>query len=338
MTKRRNFVLGSAAAAVAASVGFVRFPGSAAEFTFKLANDQPETHPMTIESIAAAKRVREASGGRLEITVFPSSTLGSDPQMLAQARSGAIELLQTGNNIAANVFPAAALESIPFAFTSHAQLMDAANGELGRYIGNGLATAGLHAIPGAFYGGAFQMQNRVGPIDKPEDLKGLKIRVPPGPIDVATFKAFGASPAVISLAEVYTSLQAHIVDAIEVPLPSLENFKFYEQIKFCSLTHHANLVYLLVANADAWTRLPKKLQRIVEREFAFAATKASGGMLSAESTIVGKLRAQGVSFNTPAPEPFRQAISDAGLYPTWRDQYGADAWAVLERAVGKLTA
>jgi TRAP-type C4-dicarboxylate transport system substrate-binding protein len=69
------------------------------------------------------------------------------------------------------------------------------------------------------------MQNRLGPINSPTDLKGVKMRVPPGPIDVATFKAFEAAPTVISLGEVYTSLQTHIIDAIEVPLPTVENFK-----------------------------------------------------------------------------------------------------------------
>jgi tripartite ATP-independent transporter DctP family solute receptor len=333
---RRSMVLGSAAAGVVASVGFVRFPGSAAEFTFKLANDQPERHPMTFESIAAAKRVLDASGGQLDIKVFPASTLGGDPQMLAQARSGAIELLQIGNNVAANVVPAAALESIPFAFANHKELMDAANGDLGRLIADGLDKVNLRALAGAFYGGAFQMQSRVAPIEKPADLKGLKMRVPPGPIDVATFKAFGAAPTVITLADVYTSLQTHIIDAIEVPLPTIENFKFYEQIKYCSLTHHANLVYVMVANADAWARLPKKLQDIVAREFGIAADKASAGMLAAEESIETKLRGRGIAFNTPDPEPFRRAVKDAGLYPAWRDQYGADAWHALEKVTGKL--
>lgn len=333
---RKQALTAVSGAAALASIGVLRFPASAAEFDFKLGNDQTETHPMTVESVAAAKRVLEATGGRLDIRVFPASALGGDPQMLAQARSGALELLQIGNNVAANVVPVAALESIPFAFASYKQLMGAADGALGAHIGAALGKVGLRAFARTFYGGAFQIETRSAAVETPEDLKGVKIRVPPGPIDVATFKAFGASPAVLSLVDVYSSLQTHLVDAIEVPLPTIENFKFYEQIKFCALTRHANLIYVMVANPDAWAKLPKTLQEIVDREFAVAAQRASAAMLASEESIESSLRARGIVFNRPAPEPFRRAIREAGLYPKWRDAYGAEGWGLLEKAVGKL--
>jgi tripartite ATP-independent transporter DctP family solute receptor len=330
-------LLGAGGAGIAASAGLLRAPASAAEFSYKLGNDQTPTHPMTIETIAAAKRIFDASGGRVDIRVFPNSSLGNDPQMLAQARSGALEFLQIGNNVAANVVPAAALESIPFAFASYKELMSAANGELGTYIGEGLAKAGLQKFKNSFYGGSFQMQSRLGPVASPADLKGLKIRVPPGPIDVATFKAFGGTPTVISLGDVYTALQTHIVDAIEVPLPTIENFKFYELVKYSSQTAHSNLIYILVANQDAWAKLPKKWQDLVEREFGAAALQASAAMLEDERSIQARLEAQGVAFNRPPAAPFRKAIRDAGLYPQWRDLYGAPAWELLEKVTGKLT-
>jgi len=335
ITRGRLLAVGAGAGAFA-SIGFLRYPAGAAEFSYKLGSDQTPTHPMTIETIAAAKRVQDASGGQLEIRVFPQSVLGSDPQMLGQARSGALEFLQIGNNILGNVVPVAALWSIPFAFGSFKQFMGAANGPLGEYIADAMSKIELRSVA-AFYGGAFQMQNRLGPINSPADLKGVKMRVPPGPIDVATFKAFDASPTVISLAEVYTSLSTHLVDAIEIPLPTFENFKFYELVKFCSITSHSRLIYLLVANNDTWTRLPKKLQDIVNHEFGAAASAASTGMADAENSLEATLRSQGVAINRPASEPFRRAIRDAGLYKTWRDQYDPAAWRLLEKTTGQLT-
>jgi tripartite ATP-independent transporter DctP family solute receptor len=325
-----------AGAGAFASIGILRYPGSAAEFSYKLANDQTPTHPMTIAAIAAAKRVLEASAGRLEINVFPASVLGGDPQMLAQARSGALEFLQIGNNILGNVVPIAALWSIPFAFSSFKQFMGSANGPLGSYIGDALLKIDLRMVA-PFYGGAFQMQNRLGAVNSPADLKGVKMRVPPGPIDVATFKAFDATPTVVSLGEVYTSLQTHLVDAIEVPLPTFENFKFYELVKFCSITSHSHLIYVMVANDGAWARLPKNLQDIVNREFGAAASTAATAMLDAETSLEGTLRSQGVAVNHAPSEPFRKAIADAGLYKSWRDQYDPQAWKLLESATGRLT-
>jgi tripartite ATP-independent transporter DctP family solute receptor len=333
---RRRFLASGAAAGAFASVGILRWPGEAAQFTYKLANDQTPTHPMNVATVDAIKRIQDGSGGQIEIKLFPSSVLGGDPQMIAQLRSGALELLQIGNNIMGSVIPSAALLSMPFAFKTPQQYQAAANGPLGAYIGTAGAAIGVRKFETAFYGGFFEVQNRVRPINVPADLKGLKIRVPPGPIDVGTFKAFDAAPTVITLSEVYTSLQTHLIDGIEVPLPTVRNFKFYEQVKYCSLTHHSGLAYLLFANGDAWQRLPKNLQEIVDRELNAAAAAASKSMASQEASVETELTADGMTFNRPALEPFGQVIRASGLYKQLRDQYDPKGWDMLERTTGKL--
>ena len=337
MTVSRKRLLGLGVGAGAfASVGILRWPGDAAQYTYKLANDQTPTHPMNVTTTDAIKRITEASGGQIEVKLFPSSVLGSDPQMLAQLRSGALELVQMGNNIMGSVIPAAALLSLPFAFKNPQQYQAAASGPLGAYIGDAATKIGLRKFDTSFYGGFFEIQNRLRPINVPADLKGLKIRVPPGPIDVGTFKAFDASPTTITLAEVYTSLQTHVIDGIEVPLPTVRNFKFYEQVKYCSLTHHSGLSYLLFANADAWHRLPKNLQEVLDRELGAAAAAASKSMVAQEVSVEAELTAAGMTFNRPVLEPFSQVIRSSGLYHQLRDQYDPKAFELLEKTTGKL--
>jgi tripartite ATP-independent transporter DctP family solute receptor len=335
---RKRFLAAGAGAGAFASVGILRWPGEAAQFTFKLANDQTATHPMNVHTADAVKRIADASGGQIEVKVFPASILGSDPQMLSQLRAGAIDLVQIGNNILGSVIPSAALLTMPFAFTGSQQFQSAANGPLGAYIGAAGAKIGMRKFDTAFYGGFFEVENRVHPITAPGDLKGLKIRVPPGPIDVGTFKAFDASPTVITLSEVYTSLQTHLIDGLEVPLPTFHNFKFYEQTKYCSLTHHSGLAYMLFANADAWQRLPKNVQEILDREFGAGAVAASKSMTAQEVSVETELTALGVAFNRPALEPFSQVIRAKGLYRGWRDQYdpSGQGWELLEKTTGKL--
>lgn len=334
---RKRALAGGAAAGAFASIAVLRWPAGAAQFTLKLANDQVATHPMNVSNERAAKRIRDASNGQLEIGLFPNSLLGGDTQMLAQLRSGAIDLMQSGNNVLGNVIPAAALLSIPFAFTSQQHYQAAADGPLGAYIGGRAARIGLRAFPTTFYGGFFDIQNRLRPIDAPGDLRGLKLRVPPGPIDVGTFKAFDASPTVITLGEVYTSLQAHLIDGIEVPLPTLQNFKFYEQVKFCSLTQHSALAYLVLANADTWRRLPKNLRDLLDREFDDAAKDAAKLLAAQEATIQSTLTGEGMVFNRPALEPFGRVLRNAGFYRQLRDQSDPQGWDALEKATGKLT-
>ncbi len=337
MQSRGRFLAAGAAAGAFASVAVLRWPGEAAQFSFKLGNDQTPTHPMNVATAEAVKRVAEASHGQIEIKVFGNSLLGGDQQMLQQLRSGALELMQVGNNVLGGVIPAANLLSVPFAFKSPQQYQTAANGPLGAYIGAAGATAGIRKFESGFYGGFFEIQNRVRPINTPADLKGLKIRVPAGPLDVGTFKALDASPTVINLSEVYTSLQTHLVDGIEVPLPTVRNFKFYEQVKFCSLTHHSGLTYMLFGNADAWNKLPKNLQEIVDRELNAAAVSGSRSMAAQEASIEAELTADGMTFNRPALEPFSQAIRASGLYGKLREQYDPKGWEILEKTTGRLT-
>jgi tripartite ATP-independent transporter DctP family solute receptor len=335
VSRKRLLEIGAGAGAFA-SIAILRGPANAAQFSYKLANDQTPTHPMNVATAEAVKRIADATGGQLDIKLFPSSLLGGDTQMLAQVRSGAIDLVQMGNNILGSVIPSAALLSMPFAFTSPQQYQAAANGPLGAYIGGAGAKIGLRKFETSFYGGFFEVQNHLRPITVPADLRGLKIRVPPGPIDVGTFKAFDASPTVITLSEVYVSLQTHLIDGIEVPLPTVRNFKFYEQLKYCSLTHHSGLSYLLFANTDAWQRLPKSMQDIVDREFNAAAATATKSMAGQEVSVEAELTADGMVFNRPALEPFSQVIRASGLYRQWRDQYDPKGWEMLEKTTGKL--
>jgi tripartite ATP-independent transporter DctP family solute receptor len=336
LTRARVLAAG-AAAGTFASIGILRWPGQAAQFTLKLGNDQLPTHPMSMATADAIKRITDASNGQLAINLFGNSALGGDTEMLSQLRSGALELMQVGNNILGAVIPAASLLSIPFAFRSAAQFEAASEGPLGAYIGAAGEKLGLRKFPSAFYGGFFHVHNRIRPIEKPSDLAGLKIRVPAGPIDVGTFKALGAAPTVVNLSEVYTALQAHLVDGIDVPLPTLIFFTFYEQVKFSSLTSHIGLSYFLFANGDAWNKLPKKLQDLVEHEMSAAAVTASKGMAAQEVSIVDRLSGLGVSVNRPAPEPFAQTIRASGMYKTWRDQFDPKGWDELEKTTGKLT-
>ena len=335
LSRKRLLEIGAGAGAFA-SIAILRRPADAAQFSLKLANDQTPTHPMNVATAEAIKRIGDATGGQLEIKLFPSSLLGGDTQMIAQVRSGAIDLVQMGNNILGSVIPSAALLSMPFAFTNPQQYQAAANGPLGAYIGGAAAKIGLRKFETSFYGGFFEVQNRVRPITAPADLRGLKIRVPPGPIDVGTFKAFDAAPTVITLSEVYTSLQTHLIDGIEVPLPTVRNFKFYEQLKYCSLTHHSGLSYLLFANADAWQRLPKNIQDVVDREFNAAAATATKSMAGQEVSVEAELTGDGMVFNRPVLEPFSQVIRASGLYRQWREQYDSKGWEMLERTTGKL--
>ena len=334
---RGAFVASAAAAGAYASIGILRFPADAAEFSYKLALDQATTHPQSIRSAEAAKRVRDASGGQLDIAVYPANQLGDDTAIMSQVRSGAIEFIQISEAIIANSVPAAALDSAPFAFKNYADVFAAVDGPMGDYMRAEIAKIGVYPFKKFWNSGFKQMITGTKAIATPDDLKGLKIRVPPAPVELEIFRSLGASPTPINFAEAYTALQTHLVDGAELPLVTIENGKFYEVQKYVAITNHLWTGYTMLANDAAWQRLPAKLRELTESNFNDSAVQERQDVVALDTSLEQKLKEQGLTINRPNTAPFRTALQQAGFYTKWQQSFTPQGWALLEKAVGKLS-
>ncbi len=328
-----------AGAAGAAAFGILRWHrADAAEFVYKLGTDATTTMPLYAFAAQAAAKVNKESDGRLKVQVYPNSQLGTDTQMIAQVRSGAMELLHIGDNILAQLVPEANFAAIPFAFSGYEQAWSAMDGPLGKYIHAQIEKKlGLKVFDKDWEAGLRHVLTISRVVRTPADMKGLKLRVPMAPITVATFKALGASPTPIDWTEVYSALQTHLVDGLEAGFFAANAEKFFEVVKHVSLTAHQTTDYSLVANGAAFGRLPKNLQEILMRNFNEAAALERAATAKADVVLQPKLESQGVTFVKPDRAAFKEVIRKAGLYAKWRDTYGAKGFTLLEQAVGKLT-
>ncbi len=284
------------------------YPADAAEFTYKAGHDLPPSHPMNLRLVQAAKKIGEEFGGRLVVQAYPNSQLGGDSQMLAQVRSGALELLLLGDNILGQVVPAASIASLPFAFDSYGQLWAAMDGELGNYIHAKIRAIGLQVFDKGWDVGFRDVITSDRQIHSADDMKGLKLRVPEAPIQVSFFKALGASPTPISSNEMYTALQTHLVDGAEQPLSSIEANKYDEVSKDISLTEHQPTTFETLANGAAYQRLPKNLQEILARNLGEMAMLERADIADGEAELQTKLKAQGQTIVTPDRKSFRAVI------------------------------
>ena len=327
----------SGAAGAFSTIAILRYPAGAAEFTYKFATEQPENHHMTLRLVDAANNIRRDTNGRLDVKVFPNSSLGNQTQMVAMVRSGAVELISSADFILASVAPIAGITAIPFTFSDHKDALAAMKGPLGAYRRNGLAKIGVYPLEQAWDEGFRQVINSVRAVSTPGDLRGLKLRTPPSPVVTALFKALGASPTPLPMNETYMSLKTKLVDGLELPLAAIEAYKIYEVQKYVSITNHMWTAFTMLANTDAWRRLPKDLQEIAERNINRAGEIDNAEDIRLEAGMEAKLKTQGMAFNTADSSSFRSAVRNAGLYAQWRDLYGAEAWTLLENAVGKLT-
>ena len=320
-----------------ASIGLLRSPATAAaDFTYKLGINKPTTHPQVIRSIKAAQTVEQLTNGRLHIDVFPANQLGNDTEMLSQVRSGAIQLLQVPDGPLSNVVPLAAIVTLTFTFANYQQVFAALDGTLGTTVRAAITKAGLVPFDTEFCSGMKQISSSTHPIETPDDLKGFKVRVPQVALEIDAFKALGAAPTPVSFAETYVALQTHLVDGAELPIVTIDTGKYYEVQKYISILNCNYTGDTMLANPDAWQRLPPAMRDIVQKTFSQAARDERTDIVATEAAAETSLRGHGIAFNRPNIEPFRAVMRKSGIYGQWRDKFGTQVWSQLEQYVGPL--
>jgi tripartite ATP-independent transporter DctP family solute receptor len=329
---RRTLVLGASDLPL---VSTIRYAGAqTAEFNYKYANNLPISHPMNVRAQEAVDKIREETGGRVAIQIFPSNQLGADTDMLSQVRSGGVEFFTLSPLILSTLVSNASISGIGFAFPSYDQVWPAMDGELGAYVRGEIEKSNLVVMEKIWDNGFRQITSSVGPINNSDDLKGFKIRVPVSPLWTSMFTAFESAPASINFAEVYSALQTGIVDGQENPLAIISTAKLYEVQKYLSVTNHMWDGFWFLANKRAWERLPEDLREIVAKNINEAAVNERADVAALNASLLGELEKQGMVINQPDTATFRQKLTDAGFYGEWKNTYGEEAWAILEKAVG----
>lgn len=328
---RRTILQGAASTALVAGFGA---RAQTAEFVYKYANNLPVTHPMNLRAKEAADKIKQETGGRVEIQIFPNNQLGSDTDMLSQVRSGGVEFFTLSPLILSTLVPNASLSGIGFAFPNYDAVWKAMDGDLGAYVRGQISKANLVVMDKIWDNGFRQITSSSKPIQTPEDLKGFKIRVPVSPLWTSMFTAFGSAPASINFAEVYTALQTKVVDGQENPLAIISTAKLFEVQKYCSVTNHMWDGFWFLANRRAWERLPEDLRAIVARNLNAAAVSERADVAKLNAGLKDELVSKGMVFNEPEAAPFREALRKAGFYAEWKKKYGDEAWAILEKSVG----
>jgi len=335
---RRTLLKASAATAVLGGIGAPHVArAQSAEFTYKYANNLPDTHPLNVRAREMAAAIKAETNGKFDLQIFPNNQLGSDTDMLSQIRSGGVEFFTLSGLILSTLVPAASINGIGFAFPDYPTVWKAMDGDLGGFVRGEIKKAGLEVMDKIWDNGFRQTTSSSKPINGPDDFKGFKIRVPVSPLWTSMFKAFDAAPASINFAEVYSALQTKIVEGQENPLAIISTAKLYEVQKYCSLTNHMWDGFWFLANRRAWSALPEDIRTIVAKNINAAAIKEREDTAKLNANLQQELAGKSLAFNQPTVAPFRDKLRSAGFYAEWKGKYGEQAWGLLEKAVGKLS-
>jgi tripartite ATP-independent transporter DctP family solute receptor len=323
-------------AAAFATIGVIT-PLRAAEFELKFGHDLPVDHPVNVRSVQAFARIKAATKGRVQIKSFPTSQLGSDPSMISQLRSGAVEMLAMPGAFLNAIAPLASIENLAYAYPNRETVFRAMDGDLGRVIREDIqAKGGMVVLDRIWENGFRDVTTSTKPIRNVGDLAGLKIRVSPGKIRVDTFQSLGAAPTPIALSELYTSLQTHVIDAQENPLLLISQQKFYEVQKYVSMSDHIWSGYWTLFNPDVWNKLGRGIQEVVSREMASATLAARNDNVLLNRSVRDQLARRGMTFNDVDKESFKKKLVESKYYERWKAEFGPVAWAALEKYANKL--
>lgn len=333
--KRTAALLGAAALAGCGSPP----PSSGATWSARQFHNQPaQSHQHTF-LVDMWNQVGKETGGRLMVSVYPQNNqiAGSDPGALDMLQKGELEFFTLMGGILGRVVPAAEIQGLPFAFSSHAQVHQVNDGRLGEYLGRECAAKGIYRFQYGLLENGFR---QIGMIDRPirsaDDLIGTRIRVPDGEMFRDLFNSLGAQPVTINIRELYESLKNRTVDGQENPLVITEVNRLYEVSRHQSMTNHMWSGFNLLANLKFWNTLPEDIQQVVlrnvKRYVALQRTYTNDLNRQLETTLAQR----GQQFNTADVGSFRSKLGD-GFYRRWKNQLGGTGWNLLEQQVGRLT-
>ena len=255
----------------------------------------------------AADEIKKRTNGRYEIQVFPASSLGKETDINQGLTLGTVDIIYTGQLFAGREYGPAAIGGAPFMFRDFAHWQKYADSALFAELMEGYRKkTGNKVVAITYYGERHVTSNK--PINKPEDMKGLKIRVPDAPLYTMFPRAVGANPTPIAFAEVYLALQNGTVDAQENPLPTIEAKKFYEVQKYIVLTGHITDALLTIIGGPTWNKLSDGDKKIFETVLKEAATRATPQIADAEKKLVADFEKRGKTVVKVDRKPFRDAV------------------------------
>jgi tripartite ATP-independent transporter DctP family solute receptor len=260
---------------------------------------------------AFAQRVKERSGGKLDLQLFPGEQLGAQKKVNEMISSGANMMNMTDYGQLGQFLPDAGVLAGPYIFGDLAQAERLFKSPVFKDLSDRLEQKGIKIVmANGLFGARHMLADK--PIKKPDDLKGLTMRVPPSPIMVETFKAFGARPTEIAWGEVYNALQSNVVNGAEAPFGAIWGSKLQEVRKVVSKTNHQLMFTAWVTSANLFKSLPPDLQKILIEEGQTSAANLTKATVDEDDRFAQQLQKAGVQIVTDVDIPaFQKASASA---------------------------
>jgi TRAP-type transport system periplasmic protein len=319
---RKDFLRAAAASALAMPA--IGRPGRAfaqSTVTLKLGHPDPNLHPTQAIATKFSELVAAKTGGAVKIQVFAGGQLGSEVNIVSGMQTGIVDMAFHTTGFLESFFPRIQVLDLPFLFRDAKTAESLLDGPIGQQLLADMPAKGIYGFVWGHYG--WRETEAVGqPIREPGDLKGVKIRIQPGAVFAASFRACGAVPVVMDLSEVYIGLSQKTVGAVELPFVGVVSSKLYEVTKYIGLTNHVYNAGALMASKVKFDRLDQAYQKAI-RESA-AEIQPVWRETIAQRTDEGRqfCASRGMQIDATNFTAFHATMTP--VYDEFRDRIGAD--------------
>ncbi len=273
----------------------------------KLAHGLDQSHSVHKGMVFMAEKAKEKSGGKLRLDIYPGGQLGSERENVEMLQIGSLAITKVSAAIMEGFAPNFKIFGLPYIFTSREHAHRVLDSDIGKKIlldGEKFWLRGL-----TFYdAGSRSFYTKDRPINHPNDLKGLKIRVMQSPSSVNMIRAFGGSPTPISWGELYTALQGGVVDGAENNPPSFYLSHHYEVCRYYSLNEHSTIPDVLLISTKIWKTLTKQEQQWLQEAADESAEYQRMSWKESENESLRLAQEAGVTIIHPDKAPFIERV------------------------------
>ncbi|UTW06876.1 TRAP transporter substrate-binding protein [Pseudomonas benzenivorans] len=290
-------------------------------FNLRLGHTGSPEHHFQKMSERYARLVDERTGGKVKITVYPSDSLGKQVELVEGTFIGTNDMVLTSDAVLSNTVREAGIINLPFLFRDSNHVRKVLDGEVGAELSKKVEQQGA-VVVGWWENGFRHITNSKQPITSPDDLKGMKLRVPEGPIFVDTFRTLGANATPIAFTELYSALQLGVVDGQENPPAHILTQKFYEVQKYASKTGHIYLSSPVLINKALLEGMPADYQKVLLDTGKELAAEHTQLVLDEEAAQWQEIEKLGMQANEVDKAPFIDATKP--VIAKYREVFGPD--------------
>src|SRR5688572_17580178 len=249
-----------------------------------------------------AKRANQKLGNKAKVVVFGSSQLGGDKELLQKLKLGTVDLALPSTVMSSEVDLFGIFE-MPYLVKDREHMKRIERDVVWPSLAPEAEKKGLKVIA-VWENGYRHITNSKRSINVPDDLKGIKLRVPEGKWRVKMFQAYGANPSPMKFSEVFTALQTGVMDGQENPFTQIYSAKFQEVQKYLTLTGHVYTPAYLTVGTKKWASLPADVRKILEDTAKETQAFVYKTAAAEEDDLLGKLKSGGMAVNTPNKDAF----------------------------------